>query len=171
MSSSLLPLIRAGKPFRPLIEKTFTQTTYRTSQSSTGSEWERTADLSLNRAETWLTSLYVRIDPAYVPVGDLRVITWDSNNATGNPADPTSSLPDVRMIDSPNLTPGEFFYVEPPTSAYVTVHGEDGVDLITALGLHFEYGFRVQVIDTTTNLPIEDAARFVVTFTSCPSNQ
>ncbi len=150
-----LPLLQGSSAFASILAKSYSLIDYRTS----GNEYERVADLSLNRAETWLNMLHVRIDPNYVAVGDLRVIIWDSNNASGNPSAVGSTVPDQRTIDSHDLSPGEFYFFQPPINVIRVVDG-----MMVNLGFHLERGFRVQVIDTTTLLPIEDGARIVATY-------
>ena len=73
--------------------------------------------------------------PNYVAVGDLRVIVWDSNNASGNPSAVGSTVPDQRTIDSQNLSPGEFYFYQPPINIVRVVDG-----MMVNLGFHLEYG-------------------------------
>jgi len=159
MPAAIVPLTQNLQQYAALVDRDLLLVDYRTSDT-----YERTADQSLSRAETWVTSLHVRTNPSYVAVGDLRVILWDSNSAAGNPADPAVNLPDVRTIDSQNLAPGDFFYFQPPPS-WTLVRGNMQVNL----GYHLEHGMRVQVIDTGTDLPIADGARIVATFITFPN--
>lgn len=163
MSVTQLPLVDSRGNTFPALFKALTLLDYRTS----GAEYERVADVSFNRAETWITSLEVRISPTYVPVGDLQVIVWDSVNATGNPAavGAGDKIPDLRTLDSQPLSPGDLFVYTAPVSLNRIVEG-----LHIPLGFHLQSGYRVQVVDTNTLLPIESAARFVTTFVSIPSH-
>lgn len=162
--AAIIPLVRQKKLNEPLIELDLSLIDYHTDRG----EYEPTADVSFNRAETWVNSLYVRIDPNYVAAGDLRVIVWDtvSTIENGNPSAPATTAPSVRTIDSNDLAPGDLWFFEPPTNFVRVIPSTKvpGAFLQINFGYHLEYGYRVQVIDTSTGDPIVNAARITTTY-------
>lgn len=165
---SNLPIISRNRAYPSLLSRDYTLMDYQTPRREQSDQYEIRADLCLNRAETWICSIYVRIDTNYVAANPLRAIVWDSNNYSGNPADPASQTPDLRTIDSPDLVPGDFWFWEPPKPV-TRATNEDSFGLMyIALGYHLENGYRIQVVDTVTYQPIELAARIVTTFVGCP---
>lgn len=166
--SSVLPVISRNKAFPSLLSRDYQIIDYQTVRRPQSDQYEIRADLCLNRAETWVASIYVRISSTLVAPNPLRVIVWDSNNFSGNPADPTSLVPDVRTIDSPDLSPGDYWFWEPPMPATrATNEGDLGLMYI-GLGYHLENGYRLQVVDTVTYQPVALGARVVTTFVGCP---
>jgi hypothetical protein len=165
MSSAIVPLLRGARPFKPLLERHYSLVDYRT----TTAEYETKADLPLVQSEAWILSLYVRISESFA--GTARVIVWDSNNATGNPAATAGSqLPDQRTVDSPALSGGDVFFWEPPLSFLRFASGQDDENngLQINLAYHCELGYRVQVVDLATSLPLVNLARVVTTYAACP---
>lgn len=165
MGSTIVPLLRGSRPYKPLLDRTFSLVDYRT----TSSEYEAKADLPLIQSEAWILSLYVRISEAFA--GTARVIVWDSNNATGNPAiSAGSQLPDQRTIDSPALSGGDVFFWEPPLSLLRFTSDANNEDngMQVNLAYHCELGYRIQVVDLATSLPLANLARVVTTYAACP---
>lgn len=166
--SSVLPILSRNKAYPSLLSRDYQIIDYQTPRRAQSDQYEIKADLCLNRAETWIAAIYVRIDPNYIAANALRVIVWDSNNFSGNPADPATIVPDVRTIDSPDLAPGDFWFWEPPMPVMRATNEEMFGLMYVGLGYHLENGYRLQVVDTVTYQPIELAARIVTTFVGCP---